>query len=344
MEDSSIKAGVYYKFELSEKDINTLDDVDQPDANYGDVFKCSDSRDCYSFFLGKNGSMVKNPDYTNSGYLSIPYEITQHLQDAVSKYEDVDYFHIDLRYDDNFIRSKLGVVSEEFQFKFRWDRNQRLLIVIFPNKVSHGFDVSKETLEDVLAFYEGSKKEQATVNVCWSLSGNAYARYMQKNQISLTRMVTPSKPATWSTFTRRSSGGMGSRSTLDVYTGPLDEMPGMVQVLQDFYRGYEYTITANGEVIECPGVDDSPPEEPYVDPMTAYFQNFLVPGVGALPNIHSVLVPKSTAVEVSNLAPVLDSNTKKLKAADIQRPEPAVCVAVTVPEAVPEAVPEESSK
>ena len=51
----------------------------------------------------KNGELVNNLDYSNSGYLTIPYEITQYLDNAVNKYQGVDPIYINLRYDDKFI-------------------------------------------------------------------------------------------------------------------------------------------------------------------------------------------------------------------------------------------------
>ena len=57
------------------------------DYNYGDLIAFSSYRDTGTYIVGKDGNLIGNPDYTDSGYLTIPYEITQYLDDALNKYE-----------------------------------------------------------------------------------------------------------------------------------------------------------------------------------------------------------------------------------------------------------------
>ena len=54
------------------------------------VVSFSDFRDSETYIIGKEGKLIRNPDYSNSGYLSIPYEITQYLDDAKNKYSKGD--------------------------------------------------------------------------------------------------------------------------------------------------------------------------------------------------------------------------------------------------------------
>ena len=77
------------------KNISQLSDY-VTNYNFGDLVAFSDYRDTGTYIIGKNGELVYNPDYSNSGYLTIPYEITQYLDDAVNKYQGVDTMYIDL--------------------------------------------------------------------------------------------------------------------------------------------------------------------------------------------------------------------------------------------------------
>ena len=75
--------------------------------NFGDLVAFSDYRDTGTYIIGKDGKLIANPDYSGAGYLTIPYEITQYLDNAVEKYSDHEVNCIDLRFDDKFILDKM---------------------------------------------------------------------------------------------------------------------------------------------------------------------------------------------------------------------------------------------
>ena len=79
--------------------------------NFGDLVAFSEYRDTCTYIIGKNGELINNPDYSGSGYLTIPYEITQYLYDAVNKYKNIDPTYIDLRSDDKFIKDNINTTS-----------------------------------------------------------------------------------------------------------------------------------------------------------------------------------------------------------------------------------------
>ena len=53
--------------------------------NFGDLVAFSDYRDTGTYIIGKDGVLIPNPDYSNSGYLTIPYEITAGLSKRIKR-------------------------------------------------------------------------------------------------------------------------------------------------------------------------------------------------------------------------------------------------------------------
>ena len=89
MEDSNILAECIIWDDLDSKVLNNISDLEGymkvkkiNSYNYGDLVSLSTYRDTGTMFIGKNGNLVGNPDYTSSGYLTVPYEITKYLKNA----------------------------------------------------------------------------------------------------------------------------------------------------------------------------------------------------------------------------------------------------------------------
>ena len=112
MENCNIKADYvyYYEADLDTSNINNISQLSNYvySYNFGDLVAFSEYRDTDTYIIGKNGELISNPDYSASGYLTIPYEITQYLNNAVEKYSDVEPMYIDLRYDDKFILDNIN--------------------------------------------------------------------------------------------------------------------------------------------------------------------------------------------------------------------------------------------
>ena len=151
MEDSNIKAKYVYYCE-DDIDYSNIKNASQLSKyftkyNYGDLVAFSDYRDTGTCIIGKNGKLVDNPDYSGSGYLTIPYEITQHLNNAVEKYSEVEPTYIDLRHDDKFILDNINTksckISKKWEWKFTWSCGNELFVK-FPNGTEHGFDVDND--------------------------------------------------------------------------------------------------------------------------------------------------------------------------------------------------------
>ena len=56
----------------------------------GDVINCSSYRYTQAWIFGPNFTLIRNPDISGSGYLTIPRNVTCCFQDAIAHYADAD--------------------------------------------------------------------------------------------------------------------------------------------------------------------------------------------------------------------------------------------------------------
>lgn len=206
MEDSTIKAQyIYYvndniKFDNFSKFKNVTDLFKfinkEYEYKYGDLVSFSEYRDTETYIIGKEGKLIKNPDYSAAGYLTIPYEITKYLDDAFGKYSELledfpsDLDWIDLRFDDKFIKENINTKSckilEKWDWKFSYCININELHITFPNNIKKIYDVKKTSANKILKWYNGSKLDQTTIEVNFKL----------KKDDSYNKNV-PKLPPTW---------------------------------------------------------------------------------------------------------------------------------------------------
>lgn len=249
MEDSNIKAEyVYYcedsKFYENEQNITNVSQLSDyvKNYNFGDLVAFSDYRDTGTYIIGKDGELVDNPDYSSSGYLTIPYEITQYLDDAVNKYQEVDPMYIDLRYDDKFIIENINTTSCKIKKEWNWKLtlySGYMLYIKFPNGKEHGFDVSKTSAYKIKKWYEASQKEQSKLQVFFQVKGkkyNKFKKYTEKNR-------EPKIPSTWSYQWNGGGGGYENSYSKFTYEGPTDEEEKVIGSIEKYYNGYDFTIT-----------------------------------------------------------------------------------------------------
>ena len=247
MENSNIKAEYvfYCDAEIELEDINNISQMSDhvKKYNYGDLVAFSDYRDTETCIIGKEGNLIPNPDYSGSGYLTIPYEITKYLDNAVEKYSNVDASYIDLRHDDKFILENINTksckISEKWGWKLTWSCND-YLFVKFPNGTGHDFHVPNTSAYMIKKWYQGSQEEQAEIKVYYEISGESYTKFLKKygEESAMSKI-----PSTWSI--QHGSGGSGSKNHYSNYTlkGPLKDKNNVINNIKKFYHGFHHVIT-----------------------------------------------------------------------------------------------------
>ena len=253
MEDSSVKAKyVYYceedlEYEELEK-IKNISDLSNhvTNYNYGDLVSFSDYRDTGTFIIGKKGKLIPNPDNAAAGYLSIPYEITQYLNDAVSMYghNDLSVNDIDLRYNDKFILNNINTkkckILKKWNWKISWCVDS--LYIQFPNGKSNNFDIGETDAEKILAWYQGSELEQAKFKINFEIRDEEYDKWIKKHGEKNYKWLSarPDIPDTW--IQQNGSSGGGTRYHLSNYyfQGPLESKSEVLDIVHNFYQGFNY--------------------------------------------------------------------------------------------------------
>lgn len=248
MEDSNVKAKYVYYCQNAEVDKGRYNNVSElskyiENYNYGDLIALSDYRDTETYIIGKEGKLIPNPDYSGSGYLSIPYEITKHLTDAVTKYKDVDFglSDIDLRYDDKFIKDNINTTSTKILEKWNWELslNGNFLCITFPNGTRHGFNVEETSAYIIKKWYEASKKEQSKYKLYYKIENEDYDLFKQKYDYS----SKPKIPSTWTINYNASSGSYRKSEENQTLSGPEEDEEKMLKAVEKFYNGFNYSIT-----------------------------------------------------------------------------------------------------
>jgi len=154
------KAKYVYKFSDMEdyhhiKNVSQLSDYIS-EYQYGDLISFDDYRDVGTCIIGKNGNLIHNEDKSASGYLSIPYEITKHLDDAVSLYSDIHVRDISIRYDDKIILNNINTpnckILEEWNWEITWFPGS--IHIIFPNGENEFFNIKNTDTQQILDWYQ----------------------------------------------------------------------------------------------------------------------------------------------------------------------------------------------
>lgn len=246
MEDSNIKAEyVYYcDANIDPVDVYNISDLSEyvKDYNFGDLVAFSDYRDTATFFIGKEGKLIHNPDYSYSGYLTVPYEITQYLDNAVNKYKDLDPMFIDLRYDDKFVLENINTKSCKILKSWNWKliySDYHGFTVEFPDGKEHSFDINNISAYKIKKWYEASLKPQSKLKVKFKVEGLKYHKFKKYSENNR----NPKIPSTWSFSLGGCGGGLESSYSDYIYQGPLDEEEKVIKSIEKYYKGYNFKIT-----------------------------------------------------------------------------------------------------
>ena len=116
MEDSNISAKYIEEYDFENKDeLNHVNDFNINNYNYGDLIATDDYRDIGTYIIGKKGKVIKNPDYSSSGYLTIPYEISPGPKSSI-------HWHLQRIVGEGFQPNPLRLIPGKFHGLFQWRR------------------------------------------------------------------------------------------------------------------------------------------------------------------------------------------------------------------------------
>jgi len=159
MEDSQIQAkfiDFYYNKIINYKQYNNIKDLDIQNYNFGDLISLYYYRGAPTHIIGKEGKLIKNPDYSQMGYLSIPFEITKYLDNATYKFKNIYYNDIDLRLNDKYVINKIGIIPEIWNYKIIYSPVLESFFVKYPNGLENTFDVNNISPSIINDYYKSS--------------------------------------------------------------------------------------------------------------------------------------------------------------------------------------------
>ena len=247
MEDSSIIAKyiIYRDIEYDEiKNIKHVSDLNITSYNYGDLVSLNSYRDTGTLIVGKHGVLIPNPDYSGSGYLTIPYKITQYLSNATEKYHNIECI-IDLRHDDKMIKDSIGIIPKSWNYKFTRTDDVDMLWVKFPNGHQQIFEVNNTSSYKIKKYYENSLKPQSVIKVYYKIENEEYDKFLEKYGADNYKWLRahPNIPNTWRHQSTGSGGGSKKHYSNDVFKGPIDNKDQVIKNINKFYEGFNYKIT-----------------------------------------------------------------------------------------------------
>lgn len=166
MENSKLKANYVVELDLDISeydydDFKTIDDVqnickDKINWHFGDLISLDSYRDTWTYLIGKEGKLIVNGCYDGgAGYLTVPYQITKYLNDATTKYKNIELMYldsIDLRFDDKFLENYFGNFQKEWDFTYTWFYQEDNLTINFGKENSLNFEISLKDQEKWMEF------------------------------------------------------------------------------------------------------------------------------------------------------------------------------------------------
>jgi len=167
---------------------NISDLINSQKYNYGDLIHFSFINYLESFFVGKDGKLIRNNDITEEGNLIIPYEITRHLDDALEKYKLIKgWYMMELDHRDKTLLKYLKNVNKNYLYYIiqNYYNKDLALKVLFPNNNYRVFEIQKTSMDDIDKFYKGSLLPQIKITVILEI--NKYSKekieYLRKKMI-----------------------------------------------------------------------------------------------------------------------------------------------------------------
>ena len=134
----------------------------------GDLLHFSNVNYLESFFVGKDGKLIRNIDHLDEGNLLIPYEITRNFDNSLEKYKLIDnWYSMELGSKDKILNKYLKYVNKNYLYFIisNYFNNDIALKVIYPNKKTKIFQLYQTKIDDIDEFYRCSLLPQIKITL-----------------------------------------------------------------------------------------------------------------------------------------------------------------------------------
>jgi hypothetical protein len=160
--------------------------ADDWDVKAGDVISWSQGRPTETFFVTAEGTLLKNPDTSGSGYLTIPLSITSQFSDALDHFSAVldgvgrDYVSsIELAPTDAFFAAHFSKkplpasIQNRNDISYSYDPQEDVLYVTLasnPRQPQH-FSLDSAKTDDIIQFISAENQPKAKFTVKYNFEG-----------------------------------------------------------------------------------------------------------------------------------------------------------------------------
>ncbi|CAF3707502.1 unnamed protein product [Adineta steineri] len=171
---------------LPKKPPRNLKVSDDWDVKPGDVLSWSQGRPTETFFVTSEGTLLKNPDKSGSGYLTIPLAITSQFSDVLNCFSSVldgvgrnyitniELAPTDLFFTTHFSKQPLPTsIKNRKDISYSFDPNDEILYVTLesnPNQ-SQDFPLSTTKTDDIIQWISVANDLKAKFNVKYNFEG-----------------------------------------------------------------------------------------------------------------------------------------------------------------------------
>ncbi|CAF3813492.1 unnamed protein product [Rotaria magnacalcarata] len=181
-----IKSKSTGKFIQLSKPPKLLKVSDDWDVKPGDVFSWSEGRPTETFFVTSERTLLKNPDTSGSGYLTIPLSITCQFSDAIDYFSSVldsigrnyvssiELAPTDLFFLKKFSKQQLPIsIKNRTDVTYSFDPNDEILYVTITSNPSRGqhFPLDTTKTDDILQWLSTSDETKTEFIVKYDFEG-----------------------------------------------------------------------------------------------------------------------------------------------------------------------------
>ncbi|CAF2778522.1 unnamed protein product [Rotaria sp. Silwood2] len=180
-----IKSKSTGKFIQLSKPPRNLKVSDDWDVKTGDVLSWSEGRPTETFFVTSEGTLLKNPDTSGSGYLTIPLSITSQFSNAVDYFSSVldsigcnyvssiELAPTDSFFEKNFSKELPASIQNRTDISYSFDPNDKVLYVTLASnpKQSQHFQLETTKIDDIIQWISTSNETKAKFIVKYNFEG-----------------------------------------------------------------------------------------------------------------------------------------------------------------------------